>query len=177
MKKSVLFVIGVLLSIAIFFNSCGTKKQVAREGEIPYEVARGYFVKTDSCMNCKVIKSESEFNKYFAKIFTQEESDKPTSIDFNKSIVIATVFPATMEKFYVSPVYIIPSTVSDSIDVHSSHGYYRIKKTAVHRPFFILIVDKKYENKGFRSFMWGRGSSGSPSLTPYLAERNKLLIE
>lgn len=177
MKKSILFFALFLSSMTIVLYSCGSKKYVADPDYIPYKVAYGYIAKTDSCMNCKSIKSEKEFKKYFAEIFTQDESAKPTQIDFSKEFVIATVFPATNEKFDIGPSIIKFLPNKDSLLVSYSHMDYSTKRTSIHRPTLLYILDRKYIDYGYKFGMVGRSYTGSPSLTPYLIERNRLLIE
>ena len=65
----------------------------------------------------------------------------------------------------------------DTINVFYSYGDYSTKITYIHRPTILYILDRKYIDYVFYSFMFGRGYTGSPSITPYLKERNRLLIE
>ena len=177
MKKSICLSIFFLSAIVVVMNSCGTKKSIPGAEDVPHKIAYGYFPKTDSCMDCKPIKSEQEFNKYFAKTFTQNESTKPTPIDFSKEFVVAVVYPATNEKFNIGPRLMTIQPEKDTINVIYSFGEYSTKNTSIHKPTILDILDRKYIDYAFYSIMLGRASSGSPSITPYLEERSRLLIK
>ncbi|MFY7652703.1 MAG: hypothetical protein ACOVQE_08355 [Chitinophagaceae bacterium] len=150
MKK--LFLLACLSFIFFSHNAMAQKdkaakpvdKQGKKESNIPYTIAKNYFVKNTyvpgSLKNPK-IESEAAFNDLFGAAAYMGADGKPTAIDFSKEYVIAVIPNATSNAFTLTPV----SLQKKGVNILLSYSYKEGEKlTYSSQPSLLVVVDKKY---------------------------------
>jgi hypothetical protein len=132
MKIFLLVSLSFLNALCIFGQNEPPKKLGAND--VSYHEAKGYFLKnTVSITKTKnlLIKTQKEFDQYFGigKVMGTDQ-DNPTSIDFNKEVVIALIGkPAhTMDYFKIHSftriVYLkMPTTLTYSLEKGEAISY------------------------------------------------------
>jgi hypothetical protein len=123
-------------------------KTVAIAGEdIPYTIARNYFVLNDYKKGDLVdpkITSLATFNKYFGMATTMGEEGKPTDIDFSKQYVIPVIGELSDRYPEIEPVSLKQKDGQIFVNYKITEGE---KSTAIFCPLLLFIVDNKYEGE------------------------------
>jgi hypothetical protein len=116
-----------------------------REFQIPYNIAKNYFVNNTYRSNSllgKKINDANTFNEIFGMATVMGENGKPTSIDFSREFVIALIGEVSENEISYSPISL------KETDGHLSFEYaINTKKAtgALMQSSFIMIVDKQFE--------------------------------
>lgn len=114
--------------------------------EIPYTLAKNYFVKNnypDRNLHMLKITDKEKFNSIFGMAPLMGEGGQPTPIDFSKSFAIALIDNTSNTSEGIS----VKSLVMGNGRLNLTYDLDRNEKpsSAYFRHFTILIVDKKYE--------------------------------
>ncbi|WP_447951383.1 hypothetical protein [Chryseobacterium koreense] len=114
--------------------------------EVPYTLAKNYFVKNDypdRNLHMLKITNDEKFNSIFGTASLMGEKGKPTEIDFSKNFVIAMIDETSNTSAGVS----VKSLAMENGKLKLTYELERKQNpdTANFRHFTILIVDKKYE--------------------------------
>ena len=111
--------------------------------DIPYNVARNYFVNNDIAQLPQTpITTEGEFDVFFGKAPVMGKGGLPTPIDFSKSYVLAVDVPDTSYATQIIPVSLVRDSsgkivYSYKVETGRELGF------EIH-PCLILIVPKQY---------------------------------
>ncbi|WP_308376607.1 hypothetical protein [Prevotella corporis] len=133
MRKILLFV-----SSVVIFCSCNVGKVVP----VDYELAHNYFVINPRLPSTLKITSQSEFDHYFGLAAVMGKNGEPTPIDFTRQFVITKVLPESNRAVGLTPVNLNRSDGQLVLSYRVERGKQR---QWVSQPFFIIIVDKKYQ--------------------------------
>ena len=125
----------------------GGKISDYRPFRVPFDFAKGYFLRSDvqddSCP--QKITSREELLQYFGMATVMGDNGKPTAIDFDKSFVIPIIYPETdlgtsivVDRFWRSAPESLTLSVSTIRGVE--HQSFTI------RPVELLIVDNFYRD-------------------------------
>ncbi len=147
MQKLFYFEFALFLSFLVGCNI--TQKQqkdttrnsntIVKKAEVPYTIAKRYFIKNDVKEVPNKITNKNEFDKYFGKATVMGKNGQSTKIDFNKEFVIAVATKAVEREIKLEPVSLIKEdnqllfeyTITEGQETsHTSH------------PFLLLIVPK-----------------------------------
>lgn len=114
-----------------------------RETGVEYSVAQNYFFNNDA-ENPTALKitSQSDFERYFGESAVMGKDGEPTKIDFSRQFVIAKVLPETDRATELVPTGIAKRGKTLRLRYTLKQGE---KQSWSSVPFFILILDKKYE--------------------------------
>lgn len=111
-------------------------------GNVPYTIARNYFVRNDSkFQGSKLIKNAEDFEAIFGKAATMGENGTPTPIDFDKQFVLAIVRPETKVNTQITP----NTLNADANELKFNYNILQGREqshTIV--PALILIIDRQY---------------------------------
>lgn len=144
----------LLLSALLLLVSCRSHKSAAEQAagkvascyaEIPYTVAKGYFLKNNvNSFSYPVIDSEREFKGLFGAATTMGPDGQPTPIDFKKYYVVAVSLPDTDVDTDITPVSLYRS--ADGLTFN-----YRVKRGDARsytiRPLLLLLVERRYSGE------------------------------
>jgi hypothetical protein len=117
----------------------------ASENQIPYKIAKNYFVNNtyrSASLQGKKIDNANTFNEIFGMATVMGENGKPTAIDFSKEFVIALIGEVSENEISYAPISL------KEIDGRLSFEYaINIKKAsgALMQSSFIMVIDKKFE--------------------------------
>ena len=137
----------LLIMVSSLFITCSSTKQEVKssfQGDVPYIVAKNYFVKNNadlSILKDNKIETEKEFSKLFGFATVMGSEGKSTPIDFSAQYVIAIIGEATDLSTELEPLSLIKHKDSLTLNYLERVGS---KQTFTIKPFIILIVDRKY---------------------------------
>lgn len=137
---------GLMLVLSTMFLFAGCKKSNVPRGEdVPYVVAKNYFVNGNvEKLDQPVIDNEAEFARTFGMATTTGEEGKPTAIDWEKQFVIAIVLDEASEYVTIEPKKLVNTE-------GGLHFRYTVKTgdeiSYSMRPCLIVIVDRKYQSR------------------------------
>lgn len=134
MKKLLIF-----FAAALSFICCQS------ETVVPFFVARNYFVRSDADVPENVkITDQATFEGVFGMAAFMGRDGQPTSIDWDKEFVIAVVKPVTDFETVMEPLSLIRKGESLVLSYSLLSGREEMSYTI--RPFFIIVVDKQWED-------------------------------
>lgn len=114
-----------------------------RETGVEYKVAQNYFFNNDAEIPTVLkITSQSDFERYFGESAVMGKDGEPTKIDFSHQFVIAKVLPETDRATELMPKGIVKRSKTLRLRYTLKQGE---KQSWNSIPFFILILNKKYE--------------------------------
>ncbi len=127
-------------------NTHKTENSTAMEKEIPFSIAKNYFVKKDieTVKNPKIT-TQKEFDQIFGMATTMSEEGKPTPIDFSKQFVIAVVLPETDIATELHAVDLIQNEEEKLIFTYQKEEDKKISHTI--KPLLMVLVDNKYQGE------------------------------
>lgn len=147
----------ILVALAATIAACNTNsvqkgaetetKEVAGQKEVPYEVAKNYFVKNtvgDGILTLKITTQE-EFDKYFGSAATMGENGKPTGIDFSKQYVIAVIGESTNKSVVAEPLSLTKDGNVITLTYKWEEGTQEQTYTARHQ--IAVIVANEYQGE------------------------------
>lgn len=142
--------ITLLLASLVLLSSCGDRKP-SREydaASIPFETARGYFLRNDVKIAevPQKITSKETLLRYFGMATVMGPEGKPSAIDFDRSFVIPILYPPTNRKTRIA-VESFTCTTSDAmhLKVKSIRGKEALSYTSL--PCQLLIVDASFRER------------------------------
>lgn len=142
--RKVLKLAALMLCLAAFV--CGT----AEAKTIKYKKAENYFVRNDyKAYGLKKFTTQAEFDRCFGMATTMGRNGRPTEIDFSRSFVIANILPETDYSTEVSPAGV--STGDDNSLVVRSSVKRGEKQSYTQRPFYMIVVSRKYVDRQLRN--------------------------
>ena len=128
----------ILLAAGLSFFCCQT------ETAIPFSVARNYFVRSDADVPENVrITDQATFEGVFGMAAFMGRDGQPTSIDWDREFVIAVVKPVTDVETVMEPLSLIKKGGSLVLSYSLVSG---LDMSYTIRPFFIIVVDKQWED-------------------------------
>ncbi len=126
-----------------------TKQQdtntATKENQIPYKIAKNYFVNNTYRSNSlqeKKINNANTFNEIFGMATVMGENGKPTSIDFSKEFVIALIGEVSENEISYAPIS-LKETDGKLFFEYAIHT--KKASGALMQSSFIMIVDKQFE--------------------------------
>lgn len=154
MKKTLYTLIALAAGIAAVLTLCGCKsasvadnaaKVVAIGGDIPYTLARNYFINNDVDGDVpEVITTQKEFEKYFGMAAVMGKDGTPTPIDFSRQNALCVALDDTEVATDMAVRSLRRTAQGMTLE-------YAVKRkganTYTTRPFLLLLVDKKYGDK------------------------------
>ena len=123
----------------VLLSSCVTSQKSLKESKpVAFVEARNYFhIGEETKPVILKITSKTEFERQFG------EAAEPTHIDFNKSFVVAYIMPQTSLKTDLRPLSLSEVGKKELLLIYDlKQGS---KQSYSTQPFFILIVNKRYE--------------------------------
>ena len=138
------FVIITAIMLCVLSTACRTQKSTAVASEVPYVVAKGYFVRNDvrRIPNGKITDARL-FKEIFGAAAVMGPDGLPTKIDFEKDYVIVVFENASHTK-----TEIFPSSLSQLSD-GTLRLVCRIEKgeeqSFTSLPCLILVVSRQYD--------------------------------
>lgn len=144
--KNFVILLGVLGSLMLLSCKSSTTSPESESAEdVPYAVARGYFVKNDadlSSLKDGKITTEKDFSALFGSATVMGEDGKPTVIDFTKQYAIAVIPDKTD-----SAVELTPLKLEKSGDNLIFTYEYKVgeKQSYTIQPLLIIVVDSEYK--------------------------------
>lgn len=129
----------------LLFSSCGTNKTVSENPKlVSFTEARNYFhIGDETKPVIKKITSQEDLEEEFGEAAFMGKDGEPTKIDFKKKFAIAYILPETKRKTELVPLSLIVGGKRHLILRYKlEQGKAQSFST---QPFFIIIVDKKYE--------------------------------
>ncbi len=150
MTKGILTIIS---ATCLFFTACqnnskkdnnsnkNSKVEASKETEIPFTIAKRYFVKNNiKNIDTPKIETAEEFNKIFGSATTMGKDSQPTEIDFSKQFVIAIIQPETEFSTTIKPTGLHKNEKGEIIlNYKTEKGE---KQTFTTQPYLAIIVDK-----------------------------------
>ena len=128
----------IFLAAALSLISCQS------ETVVPFSVARNYFVRSDADVAENVkITDQATFEGVFGMAAFMGKDGQPTSIDWDKEFVIAVVKPVTDVETVLEPLSLIKKGKSLVLNYSLKSGP---SMSYTIRPFFIIVVDKQWED-------------------------------
>ena len=116
--------------------------QTTVNGNVPFIVARNYFVRNDSgFQGSKLITTAEEFESIFGKAATMGEGGTPTPIDFENQCALVIVRPETGVRTEITPGKLTVDDQSMKFSYNILQGRDQGFNTI---PLLILIMDKSY---------------------------------
>ncbi|MHC5202451.1 hypothetical protein [Myroides sp. LJL119] len=152
----------VVLSIACFLGLTACQKQTKQSNQtsqenhmiannqqstiIPYQELKNYFVLNtvdNKQVESKKITTQKEFDDYFSVARTMSEESIPTSVDFNKSFVLAIIGQPTNSETRINIISLKQRNQCLELifDIDSSQQ----NTSYTMHPFTAILVDKKYD--------------------------------
>lgn len=153
MKKNSLTIIAltVVLMIACGKNEKNANQVIKMEKkintEIPYRLARNYFVKNDfkdGNLQCLKVTKQADFDKIFGMATTMGENGKPSEIDFAKQYVIALVGPLSNKMALLKITKLNKMNNEIEVNYEQKDGP---SQSYISRPVDIIIVDNLYQGE------------------------------
>ena len=136
----------IVFSVALMLlSSCITSKRTSNTGNpVAFVEARNYFhIGDETKPIIKKITSQTEFEKQFGEAAYMGKGGQPTHIDFKKSFVVAYILPVTNLKTDLRPISLTEVGNKELLLTYDlKQG---AKQSYSTQPFFILIVNRKYE--------------------------------
>ena len=140
MKHVALFAATILLS-----NSCSSTKSgdAVLNQEVPYKLAKGYFVKNDADAAIENTKfgNQQDFDKVFGMATTMGENGKPTDIDFTKEFVVAQIEDPSTQKLELKPISVRKNANILEIKYRKIVGANQSYTT---QQVMVLVIDNRY---------------------------------
>jgi hypothetical protein len=129
----------------VLLSSCVTSQKSLKESKpVAFVEARNYFHIGDETKPVILkITSKTEFERQFGEAAFMGKGGEPTHIDFNKSFVVAYIMPKTSLKTDLRPLSL--SEVGKKELLLTYDLKQGSKQSYSTQPFFILIVNKRYE--------------------------------
>ena len=122
-------------------------KKIDRSLEVPYRLATGYFFRNDAVIDIlpHSITSEDQLLSYFGMAATMGEGGIPTTIDFERSMVIPIVLPPT-DKYTDIVIQSLLRTGDNQLTLrfHVERGNESRTYTII--PCKLLIIDGSYRD-------------------------------
>ena len=114
---------------------------------VPFDLAKGYFLRNDVGTDaCPVkITSEEELLKYFGMATVMGEAGKPTAIDFDHSFVVPIVYPQTDRETTIV-VDSFQHTAPAELTLSASTVRGEEPRSFTIRPIELLVVDSYYRD-------------------------------
>ena len=151
--KKLLILSGAVL---LFAASCNTRPaagendrndqqiEVQDEQNVPYTVAKRYFVKnTVGDFDTVRIADKAEFEKYFGMAAVMGKDGLPTTIDFEKQFVIPVVLPETNFDVEILPVSLKNNGRGELVFNYRVDTLREMSFTR--RPLLLIVADKDYD--------------------------------
>lgn len=133
----------LIFALALVMVKCKSSNTNMREQkEIPFEVARGYFLKNDAENVPESLTTEEDFLKYFHYAPVMGPNAGITKINFGKKMVIPVIRPVTNHATRL--MVDIVSANSNTLVVRYREVVGAEQTFTVH-PNLIIVVDKKYK--------------------------------
>jgi hypothetical protein len=115
-------------------------KNDADKIDIPYTVAKNYFVKnTVKSLDDPKIATAKKFDEIFGMATTMGKDGKPTTIDFSKQYVLAVILPETDLLTTIEPISLQKNSNNKITLVYKS--VVAQKQSYTMRPYFAIIVE------------------------------------
>jgi hypothetical protein len=128
-------------------KSNNTKPKEIVVQNVPYTIARNYFVRNDfkrsEHLNSKITTKE-EFDEIFGMASFAGERGKPTAIDFSKQYVLAIIGELTNHDTEIVPVSLQQKGGTIIFDYKINEGG---KTLTTIQPALLIVVDKKYDGE------------------------------
>ena len=111
-------------------------------GNVPYIVARNYFVRNDTDFRgSKLITTAEDFEAIFGRAVTMGEGGTPTPINFDKQCALVIVRPETQVRTEITPGKLTVDDENIRFSYNILQGRDQGFKTI---PLLILVIDKAY---------------------------------
>lgn len=152
MKRNLFYLVAILSIIVC--ASCKSVSQVADKDDVPYIVAKNYFVRNDVTHNePRKIENRKDFENTFGMAATMGKGGQPTEINFARQYVIAVMTAPTDHDTEIIPVSLKRNATSK--DVTFSYSIRRGSKARSYKthPCLIIVVDNNYDGKLHFSIM------------------------
>lgn len=124
-----------------------TATQVLHDKGVPYEIARGYFLKNTARVDRPTlikITSPEKLDEMFGMATVMGDGGKPTEIDFSTEYAIAVVYPETDRSTALSPQHL----TRDSSGIRFSYTLHEgEKQTYQTQPMLMIVVGKEYQGE------------------------------
>lgn len=120
----------------------------SKSTEVPFVIANGYFV-NNTQKNTKVeelkITSKQQLDQYFGMAATMGEKEQPTTIDFNKSYVLAVVGVESNKE----TTFDVKGLVQSDNGIELSYTIKEDSKAQsfTTHSFVMLVVDKQFDKE------------------------------
>lgn len=147
MMKPMIYILLSLIWGSGFLTSC----ECCRGKEVPYELAKGYYVYVDvkdEDVPTKIC-SHDELVKYFGYATVMGLKHKPTIIDFSRNFVIPIVYPVTDRDTKILIDRFVRQA-PDEIFLDVKIWQDTVSRSFTIRPFQLVIVDNRYKDKNLR---------------------------
>jgi len=115
------------------------------ENQIPYKIAKNYFVNNTYRSNSlqeKKINNANTFNEIFGMATVMGENGKPTAIDFSKEFVIALIGEVSENEISYTPISLKEKDGQLSFEyaIHTKQASGALMQSSL-----IMIVDRQFE--------------------------------
>ena len=147
MKKQIIYILLSFICGASFLISC----ECSQGKDVPYELAKGYYMYVDvkdEDVPTKIC-SHDELVKYFGFATVLGLKHKPTIIDFSRNFVIPIVYPVTDRDTKILIDRFVRSS-PDEIFLDVKIWQDTVSHSFTIRPFQLVIVDNRYKDKNLR---------------------------
>ncbi|MCD9855965.1 hypothetical protein LUD75_14660 [Epilithonimonas sp. JDS] len=135
----------LLALVSVISVSCSSAKpgDSVLNQEVPYKVAKNYFVKNniDAAIDNPKFENQQDFDQVFGMATTMGESGKPTAIDFSKEFAVAQIEDPSTQKVELKPISIRKNANILEIKYRKIVGE---NQSYTSQPVMILIIDNKY---------------------------------
>ena len=137
----------ILFFVSLIIIACGSSDKAGKgklNEEVPFKIAKNYFVKNNvsATLDSPKFETQAEFDSVFGTATTMGENGKPTPINFDQEFVVAQIEEPSAQSIELKPVSIRKN--ANMLEVK----YKRIvgsTKSFTSQTSMILIIDKKYE--------------------------------
>ncbi len=143
MKTIILSITTILIFILTSCKTNDTQKIVKNKKDIPFEIAKNYFVKNtveNNLLNLK-ISTQEDFEKYFGMATTMSKNGKPSPVNFSTQYVIAIVNKEAEKNINIAPQSLIQNEGNITLTYSITEGE---NQSYTSRTALILIIDNKY---------------------------------
>lgn len=134
------------IAAALVLTACGSSKETAGEHykatDVPYTVARNYFVNNRvQDIYTPSITDAATFKSLFGMAATMSKDGQPTPIDFDRQAVIAIVKPETNRKGDIRPVSFRAVSPTKLLLTYTYEPGDTLTYTL--RPSLVIVYDKR----------------------------------
>lgn len=133
----------LILSMFCFFVLLSCQ---SNETEIPFKIAKNYFVKNsiENLDNPEIADAE-EFERTFGMATIMGEDGRPTSIDFSNEFVIAVVLPETNKDIKLEAKKLTQDKNGNLTFTYSKEEGEELSHTI--KPSLIIVANKQHDGK------------------------------